>query len=90
MNGEVSATTLRSARGRLVHRLSGRTAGPASWAKRRVLAALLVLCLLLSALLVTGVLATVRLYHSAENRYIGVVFPLTTLTRDVVLQMEQE
>jgi two-component system, OmpR family, phosphate regulon sensor histidine kinase PhoR len=89
VNGDV-ATTLRAQRGRFVHRLSGRTAGPAALAKRRVLAALLVLCVLLSALLATGVLATVRLYHSAENRYIGVVFPLTTLTRDVVLQMEQE
>jgi signal transduction histidine kinase len=90
VNDDDSATPLRAERGRFVHRLSGRSAGPAVWAKRRVLTALLVLCVLLSALLVTGVLATVRLYHSAENRYIGVVFPLTTLTRDVVLQMEQE
>jgi signal transduction histidine kinase len=90
VNRDVSVATLRAERGRFVHRLSGRTAGPAVWAKRRVLTALLVLCVLLGALLVTGVLATVRLYHSAENRYIGVVFPLTMRTRDVVLQMEQE
>jgi signal transduction histidine kinase len=86
----VQAAALRTELRRLVSRLSGRTDGPAVWAKRRVQTTLLVLCVLLVALLATGIYATTRLYHSAENRYVGVVFPLATLTRDVVLQMEQE
>lgn len=74
----------------LAARLSGRTAGPAVRAKRRVQLTLAVLCVLLGALLAIGALATTNLYHSAENRYIGVVFPLATLTRDVTLQMARE
>ena len=60
------------------------------WAKRRVQTTLIILCVLLVALLAAGTLAVSRLYHSAENRYVGVVLPLTVLTRDVVLQMTRE
>jgi len=60
------------------------------WAKRRVQTSLITLCVLLIALLASGAIAASRLYHSAENRYVGVVLPLTTLTRDVVLQMTRE
>jgi two-component system phosphate regulon sensor histidine kinase PhoR len=60
------------------------------WAKRRVQTTLTILCVLLVALLAAGTLAVSRLYHSAENRYVGVVLPLTILTRDVVLQMTRE
>jgi two-component system phosphate regulon sensor histidine kinase PhoR len=70
--------------------LSGRAGGPAGWAKRRVQTTLAILCVLLVVLLATGAFATSRLYHSAENRYVGVVLPLTTLTRDVVLEMTRE
>jgi signal transduction histidine kinase len=59
-------------------------------AKRRVQAALLVLIVLLFALLATGGYAAYALYHSAENRYIHLLFPLQTDARDVVLQMVNE
>jgi two-component system phosphate regulon sensor histidine kinase PhoR len=70
--------------------LRKRADGPAVWAKRRVQTSLITLCVLLIALLASGAIAASRLYHSAENRYVGVVLPLTTLTRDVVLQMTRE
>lgn len=59
-------------------------------AKRRVQAALLVLIVLLFALLATGGYAAYALYHSAENRYIKLLFPLQTDARDLVLQMVNE
>jgi two-component system, OmpR family, phosphate regulon sensor histidine kinase PhoR len=59
-------------------------------AKRRVQAALFVLIALLFALLATGGYAAYALYHSAENRYIHLLFPLQTDARDLVLQMVNE
>jgi two-component system, OmpR family, phosphate regulon sensor histidine kinase PhoR len=59
-------------------------------AKRRVQATLFVLLVLLIAVLATGIFATYRLYRSAEDRYVGVVLPLRTLTRDVLFQMAEE
>jgi two-component system phosphate regulon sensor histidine kinase PhoR len=76
--------------GPLLGRLGRRRLPPAIWAKRRVRMALGVLCVLLVAMLATGVVTASRLYSSAENRYIRVVFPLMTLTRDIVLQMARE
>ncbi|MGZ4316325.1 MAG: ATP-binding protein [Gaiellaceae bacterium] len=59
-------------------------------AKRRVQMSLLVLIVLLAALLATGLYGIFGLYNSAENRYIHLLFPLRTATRDVVLQMVNE
>jgi PAS domain S-box-containing protein len=42
---------------------------------------------LLAALLTTGLYGIFGLYNSAENRYIHLLFPLRTATRDLVLQM---
>src|SRR4051794_24601926 len=59
-------------------------------AKRRVQILLLVLIVLLAALLATGLYGIFGLYNSAENRYIHLLFPLRTATRDVVQQMVNE
>jgi two-component system, OmpR family, phosphate regulon sensor histidine kinase PhoR len=59
-------------------------------AKRRAQLALFVLILLLAAVLGTGVYASYVLYHSADDRYIGVVLPLQTATRDLVQHMVDE
>jgi hypothetical protein len=53
-------------------------------AKRRVQASLLVLIVLLAALLAAGLYGIFGLYNSAESRYIHLLFPLRTATRDVV------
>jgi two-component system, OmpR family, phosphate regulon sensor histidine kinase PhoR len=68
----------------------GRELEPAVAAKRRVQAALAVLIMLLAALLATGIYSTFALYRSAENRYIHLLFPLRTHSRDLVLQMVNE
>jgi PAS domain S-box-containing protein len=67
-----------------------RAGGAADLAKRRVQAALLVLLVLLAAVLTAGVLSALSLYHSAENRYIHLVFPLQTSVRGLVLGMVEE
>ena len=67
-----------------------RTQATAVVAKRRVRLALFVLLLLLAAVLATGIYSSYVLYHSAEDRYIGLVFPLQTATRDVVQRMVDE
>jgi PAS domain S-box-containing protein len=72
---------------RLTVRLPG---GAADLAKRRVQAALLVLVVLLAAVLAAGILSAFSLYHSAENRYIHLVFPLQTSVRNLVLGMVEE
>jgi PAS domain S-box-containing protein len=59
-------------------------------AKRRVQVSLVVLIVLLAALLATGLYGIFGLYNSAENRYIHLLFPLRTATRDLVLQMVNE
>ena len=59
-------------------------------AKRRVQLSLGVLLALLAAVLATGLIAAFSLYHSAESRYVDVVFPLRTATRDLVLGMVDE
>lgn len=59
-------------------------------AKRRVQVSLLVLIVLLASLLATGLYGIFGLYYSAENRYIRLLFPLRTATRDLVLQMVNE
>jgi signal transduction histidine kinase len=59
-------------------------------AKRRVQVSLLVLIVLLASLLATGLYGIFGLYNSAENRYIRLLFPLRTATRDLVLQMVNE
>jgi len=64
--------------------------GRAVSAKRRVQASLVVLIVLLAALLATGLYGVFGLYSSAENRYIHLLFPLRTATRDLVLQMVNE
>jgi signal transduction histidine kinase len=71
-------------------RLRVRARGAADVAKRRVQAALLVLLVLLAAVLTAGVLSARSLYHSAENRYIHLVFPLQTSVRNLVLGMVEE
>jgi PAS domain S-box-containing protein len=69
---------------------AGRGSVGATLAKRRVTAALLILLFLLAAVLGIGVYAAHDLYRSAEDRYIGVVFPLRNATRDIVLYMGDE
>lgn len=64
--------------------------GRADAAKQRVQVSLLVLIALLALLLATGLYGFFGLYNSAENRYIRLLFPLRTATRDVVLQMVNE
>jgi PAS domain S-box-containing protein len=59
-------------------------------AKRRVQVSLVVLIALLAVLLATGLYGIFALYNSAENRYIHLLFPLRTTTRDLVLQMVNE
>ena len=59
-------------------------------AKRRIQAALLLLLVLIAAVLATGVVATVTLYRSAEDRYVRVAQPLGTLTRDVLFRLTEE
>src|SRR4051812_41091882 len=59
-------------------------------AKRNVQLAFATLLVLLIAVLATGFIATVNLYHSAEDRYVGVALPLRTLTRDVLFRITQE
>jgi signal transduction histidine kinase len=59
-------------------------------AKRRVQVSLFVLLGLLAALLATGLYGAFGLYNSAESRYIKLLFPLRTTTRDLVLQMLNE
>jgi PAS domain S-box-containing protein len=68
----------------------GREVEHAVVAKRRVQVSLLVLLGLLAALLATGLYGVFRLYDSAESRYIKLLFPLRTDTRDLVLQMVNE
>ncbi|MDE3190991.1 MAG: CHASE3 domain-containing protein [Acidobacteriota bacterium] len=59
-------------------------------AKRRVQLALVVLIILLGGLLATGVYSAFALYHSAETRYIHVLFPLRARSQDLTLQMVNE
>jgi signal transduction histidine kinase len=59
-------------------------------AKRRVQVSLVVLIALLAVLLATGLYGIFALYNSAEDRYIHLLFPLRTATRDLVLQMVNE
>jgi PAS domain S-box-containing protein len=68
----------------------GRQLEGAVAAKRRVQLALAVLIFLLVALLATGVYSAFALYHSAETRYIRVLFPLRTRSQDLTLQMVNE
>ncbi|MBV8066137.1 MAG: CHASE3 domain-containing protein [Actinobacteria bacterium] len=68
----------------------GRELESAVAAKRRVQIALVVLILLLAGLVAAGVYSSFALYHSAEDRYIHVLFPLRTRTRDLALQMVNE
>jgi two-component system, OmpR family, phosphate regulon sensor histidine kinase PhoR len=68
----------------------GRELEAAVAAKRRVQIALVVLILLLGGLLGTGVYSAFSLYRSAENRYIHLLFPLRTRSRDLVLRMVDE
>jgi signal transduction histidine kinase len=58
--------------------------------KRRAALSLLILILLLAAVLGTGIYASYVLYHSAEDRYIRVVFPLRSATADLVKHMLDE
>jgi PAS domain S-box-containing protein len=73
-----------------VSRLFGAEQERAIAAKRRVQAAMLVLIVLLAALLAAGLYGIFGLYNSAESRYIHLLFPLRTATRDVVQQMVNE
>jgi len=59
-------------------------------AKRRAQIAFLILLVLLAALLAVGGYASHELYHSAEDRYIGVVLPLRTTIRDLQLDVVEE
>jgi signal transduction histidine kinase len=68
----------------------GRELERAVAAKRRVQIALLVLIFLLGALLATGAYSAFALYHSAEDRYIRLLFPLRTRAQDLTLQMVDE
>jgi signal transduction histidine kinase len=58
--------------------------------KRRVQVSLLTLLILLALVLVTGVVASVTLYRSAEDHYIRLALPLRSSVRDVLFQMERE
>jgi signal transduction histidine kinase len=62
----------------------------ATAAKRRVQAALFLLVVLLAGVIAAGVLATMALYRSAENRYVHLAQPLGTLTRDVLFRVTEE
>jgi signal transduction histidine kinase len=66
------------------------TASAALLAKRRVQIALATLIALLIALIATGFVGAIVLYRSAENRYVNVALPLSTLTRDVVFRVTEE
>jgi len=68
----------------------GRELERAVAAKRRVQLALVVLVVLLAALLATGIYSAFALYHSAEDRYIHLLFPLRTRAQDLALQMVNE
>jgi PAS domain S-box-containing protein len=59
-------------------------------AKRRAQASLLTLMLLLVAVLGVGAYAAHDLYYSAEDRYIGVVLPLQSATRNLQLHVVEE
>jgi two-component system phosphate regulon sensor histidine kinase PhoR len=59
-------------------------------AKRRAQVSLLILLLLLGAVLAVGVYASHDLYHSAEDRYLGVVLPLQSATRNLQLHVVEE
>jgi PAS domain S-box-containing protein len=59
-------------------------------AKRRAQASLLTLMLLLVAVLGVGAYAAHDLYYSAEDRYLGVVLPLQSATRDLQLHVVEE
>jgi len=80
----------RSPRQWLAARVTRRWGAPAVVVKLRVRVSLLVLLMLLAAVLAAGLLSAFSLYRSAENRYIRVVIPLRTATRDLVLQMVKE
>jgi PAS domain S-box-containing protein len=75
---------------RLLARVPWRPRTSAEIAKRRAQGALFVLLLLLAAVVAAGLLSAFSLYRSAESRYIQVVFPLHSATRDLVLQMVNE
>jgi PAS domain S-box-containing protein len=78
------------ARQRLSSRLTGRWRRPAAVVKLRVQVSLLVLLVLLAAVLAAGLLSAFSLYRSAENRYIRLVFPLRTATRELVTNVLDE
>jgi PAS domain S-box-containing protein len=59
-------------------------------AKRRVQASLLILLVLLAAVLAVGAYAAHDLYYSAEDRYLGVVLPLQSATRNLQLHVVEE
>ena len=59
-------------------------------AKRRAQISLLILLLLLAAVLAVGAYAAHDLYHSAEDRYLGVVLPLQASTYDLQLHVVEE
>jgi PAS domain S-box-containing protein len=59
-------------------------------AKRRAQASLLTLMLLLVAVLGVGAYAAHDLYYSAEDRYLGVVLPLQSATRNLQLHVVEE
>jgi signal transduction histidine kinase len=67
---------------------TGRTRAVA--AKRRAQVSLLILLLLLAAVLALGAYAAHDLYHSAENRYLGVVLPLQSSTHKLQLHVVEE
>jgi len=58
--------------------------------KRRVQVSLLTLLILLALVLVTGLVSSITLYHSAEDHYIRLALPLRSSVRDVLFQMERE
>ena len=74
----------------LARHLPWRAPTTADVAKRRVQLSLGVLLARRAAGLATGLVAAFSLYHSAESRYVDVVFPLRTATRDLVLGMVDE
>ena len=59
-------------------------------AKRRVQASLAILLVLLAAVLAVGAYAAHDLYYSAEDRYLGVVLPLQSATRNLQLHVVEE
>ena len=59
-------------------------------AKRRAQMSLLILLLLLAAVLGVGAYAAHDLYHSAEDRYLGLVLPLQAATHNLQLHVVEE